>query len=340
MEGTSVLDQHKKKAAPAHKAGQSVLDQKPAHAGTQSVLDQKPAHADNQSVLGAAKASGPKKPITFYKKAWFWITIAVVLLGTGGLITFLVIQNNIKTEAAENFSKYITEASDAVDDFNREYKSAFNDFDVASYYSNEAFALSLRDKCASKLGLSDEEYKISNEINDVIEEVSGKKLDSIINMFSKSEIAEWGDAAIEKYGVGETKKKADTYKKIAEAYKDIEDKIDTCEDDISEAFKGIYTVTLGDFYVEDDSSWPDYYLPVDVKNNSEDFKIRFKVELEAYGEDGEKLGSDYIYTSYIEPGKTSEDNEAFDSGYLSKLDEIKAAKFKVTKVSIYSSEKK
>ncbi|MCQ2571151.1 MAG: hypothetical protein MJ154_02810 [Candidatus Saccharibacteria bacterium] len=328
MEGTSVLDQHKKsKAAPANAAQQSVLAQKPAHAG-------------EQSVLGAAKAAGPKKPITFYKKAWFWITIAVVLLGTGGLVTFLVINNNIRAEAAENFSKYVSEAYDAVNDFNSEYKSAFNDFDIASYYSNQELADSLRDKCAIKLGLTDEEYKISNEIDKTIEDITGKELNSFINIFKKSEIAEWGNMAIEKYGVGETKKMADTYKKIVETYKDVDDKIDACEDAIGEELKGSYTVTLGDFYIEDDSSWPDYYLPVSVKNNNKDFKIKFRIELEAYDTDGTRLGTDYIYTELIEPGKTSKDNEAFDGGYLSRLEKMKTAKFKVTKVTVNSSEKK
>ena len=54
-------------------------------------------------------------------------------------------------EAIEKYGKNALAASDAVTDFNREFRSIYNDSGLGYYSTNEKRAESLRDKCLEKI---------------------------------------------------------------------------------------------------------------------------------------------------------------------------------------------
>ncbi len=297
MEGTSVLDQNKPK--PAAEAPASVLSQ-PAPKAT----------GGDQSVLGGG-ASANHKPITFYKKAWFWIIIAVVVLGIAGLVVFLVIQANLTAEAIEKYTANASAADSASRKFDGKYWTAYSKSGLAGYYDKDnKRSVELRNKCLDELGVSSDEYEAARDIK-------------IMN----------GEKAAEELGTGETRKLSEGYKKVAEALKDPEEAVKKCEDILKSALEGDYELTIGEFTVDDTTS--KYYvstsLPIKIKNKSDD-KLKFYIKINAVDAKGNIIGYDTLYTDVIASGESYED-EIFDYGYRSKIEEMKAAKFKVVEVS-------
>lgn len=293
--------------------GESVLDQGKAKAAAPaSVLDQpKAASASGeQSVLGG---SANHKPLTFYKKAWFWIIIAVVVLGVGGLIAFLVINANITAEAIEKYDKNALAASGAISDFNREYRSAFNDSGLGYYSTNEKRANELRNKCLDTLGVSVEEFNSASDI---------KYLS--------------GERAAEELGTGETRKLSETFEKVADKLGKIDDDIDKCEDMLADTLKNDYELKIGDFEIEEKTYYARYKLPITIKNKS-DYKIKFYVKIKAVDADGKTLGTDTFYSDQLKPG-ASDEGEMFDYGYSSSYEKLKDAKFEIVEVSERSVE--
>lgn len=291
--------------------GESVLDQGKAKAAAPaSVLDQpKAAKASGeQSVLGG---SANHKPLTFYKKAWFWIIVAVVVLGTGGLVAFLVINANITAQAIEDYGKNALAATDAVSDFKREFRSAFNDSGLGYYSSNEKRTEELRDKCLEKLDIKIDDYKSVEDIK-------------YIN----------GEKAADELGTGETRKLSEGFKRIADGLSNIDDKMDACKDMLKDTLKGDYELKIGDFEVNESSYSVRYKLPVTIKNKS-DYTIRFYVKLKAVSKDGKELGKDTFYSTTLKPGE-SDDDEMFNYGYYSTYETLKDAKFEVVEVTEYS----
>lgn len=292
--------------------GESVLDQGKAKPAAASVLGNKSAaNAGEQSVLGGGAAN--HKPLTFYKKAWFWIIIAVVVLGIGGLVTFLVINANLTAEAIEKYGKNALAASDAVSDFNREYRSAFNDSGLGYYSTNEKRANELRNKCLDVLEVKVEDFEAANDIKYIS-----------------------GERAADELGTGETRKLSETFAKVAEKLDNVDDKIGKCEDMLAETLKNDYELKIGDFEVEEKTYYARYKLPITIKNKS-DYKIKFYVKIKAVDADGKTLGTDYFYSDQLKPG-ASDDGELFDYGYSSTYEKLKDAKFEIVEVSERSVE--
>lgn len=304
MEGTSVLDQNKPAAAAAPAAPAqpaSVLDQpQPAPAPA--------APTGEQSVLGAAPA-GPKKPITFYKKAWFWILIAVFVLGIAGLIVFLVIQANITEEAIKNYNKNANEAQSAAYDFDSKFSSIFGESGFDSYSTKDSRYTGFRDKCLETLGTNREQYQAAKEIT----------------FFN-------GEKAVDELGTGKVRELSESYAKVVESLGDISSKIKPCEEMLAKEFKSSYSVTVGEF-TADKSGW-DYGLSLTVKNKNSKYSVRYRIEMKAEGADGKSLGTDTVYTQFIEPGKSAE-ADIFDAGFYSKVDQLKEATFTITSVKEY-----
>ena len=293
--------------------GESVLDQGKAKAAAPaSVLDQpKAAKASGeQSVLGG---SANHKPLTFYKKAWFWIIIAVVVLGTGGLIAFLVINANITAEAIEKYGKNALAASDAVTDFNREYRSAFNDSGLGYYSTNEKRANELRNKCLDALEVNVEDFEVASDIKYIS-----------------------GERAADELGTGETRKLSETYERVAKKLENVEDDIKKCEDMLADTLKNDYELKIGDFEIEEKTYYARYKLPITIKNKS-DYKIKFYVKIKAIDANGKTLGTDYFYSDQLKPG-ASDEGEMFDYGYSSSYEKFKDAKFEIVEVSERSVE--
>lgn len=292
--------------------GESVLDQGKAKLAAASVLDNKSAaNACGQSVLGGGAAN--HKPLTFYKKAWFWIIIAVVVLGIGGLVTFLVINANLTAEAIEKYGKNALAASDAVSDFNREYRSAFNDSGLGYYSTNEKRANELRDKCLDVLEVKVEDFEAASDIKYIS-----------------------GERAADELGTGETRKLSETFERVAKKLENVEDDIKKCEDMLSDTLKNDYELKIGDFEVEEKTYYARYKLPITIKNKS-DYKIKFYVKIKAVDADGRTLGTDYFYSDQLKPG-ASDDGELFDYGYSSTYEKFKDAKFEIVEVSERSVE--
>lgn len=293
--------------------GESVLDQGKAKAAAPaSVLDQpKAASASGeQSVLGG---SANNKPLTFYKKAWFWIIIAVVVLGTGGLIAFLVINANITAEAIEKYGKNALAASDAVTDFNREYRSAFNDSGLGYYSTNEKRANELRNKCLDALEVNVEDFEVASDIKYIS-----------------------GERAADELGTGETRKLSEAYERVAKKLENVEDDIKKCEDMLADTLKNDYELKIGDFEIEEKTYYARYKLPITIKNKS-DYKIKFYVKIKAIDANGKTLGTDYFYSDQLKPG-ASDEGEMFDYGYSSSYEKFKDAKFEIVEVSERSVE--
>lgn len=292
--------------------GESVLDQGKAKPAAASVLDNKSAaNAGGQSVLGGGAAN--HKPLTFYKKAWFWIVIAVVVLGIGGLVTFLVINANLTAEAIEKYGKNALAASDAVSDFNREYRSAFNDSGLGYYSTNEKRAKELRNKCLDVLEVKVEDFEAASDIKYIS-----------------------GERAADELGTGETRKLSETFERVAKKLENVEDDIKKCEDMLSDTLKNDYELKIGDFEVEEKTYYARYKLPITIKNKS-DYKIKFYVKIKAVDADGRTLGTDYFYSDQLKPG-ASDDGELFDYGYSSTYEKFKDAKFEIVEVSERSVE--
>lgn len=292
--------------------GESVLDQGKAKAeAPASVLDNKAANTSEQSVLGGSAAN--HKPLTFYKKAWFWIIIAVVVLGTGGLIAFLVINANITAEAIEKYSKNALAASEGVTDFNREFRSLYNDSGLGYYSTNEKRSEELRNKCLEKIDVNIDDYKAASDIKYIS-----------------------GERAAEELGSGETRKLSEAFGRVAEKFKDADEAVKPCKDLLKDTLKGDYELKIGNFEVSESRYYSSYKLNVEIKNKS-DYKIRFYVKVKAVDADGKTLGTDYFYSTALKPGE-SDDDDLFTYGYSSSLDKMKDAKFEVVEVTERSVE--
>lgn len=288
--------------------GKSVLDQgkeKPAA----SVLDKKAsASTGEQSVLGNSVKQ--HKPLTFYKKAWFWIIIAVVVIGIGALVAFLIINANLTAEAIEKYDKNADAASSAVSRFDSKFYTAYNEAGLGYYSKDNKRSVDLRNKCLEELDVDVDSYESAKDIK----------------YYS-------GEKAAEEIGAGETRKLSESYEKVANNLDDIS----KCKDMLADVLKNDYELTIGEFTVDDeDSWWPDYGVNVKIKNKS-DYSIKFYIKLKAVDTDGKTIGTDYLYTDELKPGAT-DDGDMFDAGFLSSRDRLKTAKFEVVEVSERSAE--
>lgn len=286
MEGTSVLAQNKKKV-PAEKTKE-------------------------QSVLGGSVKE--HKPITFYKKAWFWIIIAVVVLGTAGLIVFLVINANIAAEAIKKFDENVASASTAVDQFESSFSEIYSESGLSGYYTRSGATdrmKSLHNKCLEKYGANDDIIKTANELDD-IRYMSGEQYS-------------------DKYGSGKTREVSENAEKAANIYKEAKKNISECEGILKDALNEDVEITFGEFKIIEGRWFNDTEMTVKIKNTS-DTSHKFRFTVEAQDEKGNKIDDDYIYTKTLSAGEEAEE-KAFE--YVSSRDEekMKTAKFVVKKLS-------
>lgn len=290
MEGTSVLAQNKKKT-PAEKAAK--------------------ISSGEQSVIGGAKKD--RKPVTFYKKAWFWIIIAVVVLGIAGLIVFLVINSNLTAEAIEKFDDNYDAVSDASSDFNSSFSSIYSDSGLAGYYSSynpSERAKGLRNKCLEKFGANDSIIKTVDEMDDYV--------------------GMTGEMAVDELGSGKVRELSDNFAKAADIYKNAKKNISDCESILEDALNSDVEISFGEFKVTEGRWYNDTELKVKVKNTS-DTSYRFSFTVEAQDEDGKKIDDDYVYTKTLSAGEEAE-VKAFDYVSSSNEEKLKSAKFVVKKL--------
>jgi hypothetical protein len=291
MEGQSVLAQNKQKA-PESKA-------------------EKPAEGASQSVLGG---NSTHKPVTFYKKAWFWIIIAVVVLGVAGLIVFLVINANLEAEAIAKYDKNVDEAYSAKSEFDNSFYSLYNEAGLTGYYdSGNKRAKEVRGKCIEKFG-GDE-----------------KMLDAMEGISDYWTIR--GEEAVEKYGSGKVRELSETYEKAATVYRDAKAKITDCKGLLEDAINSDIKVTFGEFKVVEGRWSNDTSMKITIKNMS-DTSHKFTFYVEAQDENGDKIDDDYVYTKTLSAGEETEDT-IFKYVYSSKIEKMKTAKFVVKKLHEY-----
>lgn len=293
MEGTSVLAQNKKKA-PADKT------KKPA------------VSSEGQSVLGGS--SKEHKPVTFYKKAWFWIIIAVVVLGIAGLIVFLVINANIAAEAIEKFDKNVSSASSAVDEFESSFTSIYSDSGLSGYYSRSSATdrqKELHNKCLEKYGANDDIIKVANELDDLRYTT--------------------GEEYADEFGAGKTREVSENAEKAAGIYTEAKKNISECESILKEALNSDVEISFGKFTVTEGRWYNDTELKVKIKNKS-DTSHKFHFTVEAQDENGDKIDDDYVYTKTLSAGEETEET-AFEYVYSKDEEKLKTAKFVVKKLS-------
>lgn len=288
MEGTSVLAQNKKKA-PAEKTTK--------------------ASSGEQSVLGGANKE--HKPITFYKKAWFWIIISVVVLGIAALIVLLVINANMTAEAIEKFEANIEDASKASSKFDSAYSDLYSESGLAGYYSqSNDRSISLRNKCLEKFGGNDSIARSIDEISDY------RYLT--------------GEEAVDKYGSGKVREISDNLGKATEVYKNAEKNISDCESILKDALDSDVKITFGEFTVTEGRWSDDTELKVTIKNTG-DTSHKFNFYVEAQDENGDKIDDDYIYTKVLSAGEETQE-KAFEYVYSKDIEKMKKAKFVVKKL--------
>ena len=289
MEGTSVLAQNKKKTPETKTAAK--------------------ASSGEQSVLGAAKKD--HKPVTFYKKAWFWIIIAVVVLGIAGLITFLVINANLTAEAIKKFDDNVSAANKAVNSFESSYSDIYSESGLAGYYSkSNDRSISLRNKCLEKFG--------GNE--------------SIINTIDKIDDYRYmtGEEAVDEFGSGKVRELSDNFEKATSVYKDANKNISDCKKMLDDALNEDVKISFGEFTVTESTWWDDTELEVTIKNTS-DTSHKFTFYVEAQDENGDKIDDDYIYTTTLSVGEETTE-KAFEYVYSKDIEKMKTAKFVVKKL--------
>lgn len=289
MEGTSVLAKNKQKT-PAENA---------TVGGEQSVLG------------GAAKEH---KPVTFYKKAWFWLIIAVIVLGVAGLVVFLIINANITAEAIKKFDDNYTATVEASEKFNTSFSSIYSDSGLAGYYSTykpTGRPKDLRNKCLEKFGASEGVIKSIDEMDDYL----GLK----------------GEEAVDKYGSGKVRELSENFEKATNILNDAKKSISDCEGILEDALKSDVEITFGEFKVTEGRWWNDTELKVKVKNTS-DTSYRFSFTVEAQDEDGKKIDDDYVYTKTLSAGEEAEVT-AFDYVSSANEEKLKTAKFVVKKLN-------
>ena len=293
MEGTSVLAQNKKQT-PEKKEAKSV------------------ANSEGQSVLGGAAKE--HKPITFYKKAWFWIIIAVVVLGIAGLIVFLVINANITAEAIEKFDKNVSSASSAVDEFESSFSEIYSESGLSGYYTRSSATdrqKELHNKCLEKFGANDSVINTANELDDIRYMT--------------------GESYAEENGASKTREVSENAEKAANIYKDAKSNISQCEDILKDALNADVEISFGEFTVTEGSWFNDTELKVKIKNKS-DTSHKFHFTVEAQDENGDKIDDDYIYTKTLSAGEETEE-KAFEYVYSKDEEKMKTAKFVVKKLA-------
>lgn len=291
MEGTSVLAQNKKEA-PANKEAK-------ATAGESSVLG------------GAAKEH---KPVTFYKKAWFWLIIAVIVLGVAGLIVFLVINANIAAEAIEKFDKNVSSASSAVDEFESSFSEIYSESGLSGYYTRSSATdrqKELHNKCLEKFGANDSIINTANELDDIRYMT--------------------GESYAEENGASKTREVSENAEKAANIYKDAKSNISQCEDILKDALNADVEISFGEFTITEGRWLNDTELKVKIKNKS-DTSHKFHFTVEAQDENGDKIDDDYIYTKTLSAGEETEE-KAFEYVYSKDEEKMKTAKFVVKKLS-------
>lgn len=289
MEGTSVLDQNKQqKTAP--NAGVPAQGSAPA--------------ADN-SVLGNSK------PVTFYKKAWFWIIIGVVVLGIGALVTFLIIQANLTAEAIEKYDRNVKDVGNAVQDYSSSFSNVYRDSGLPGYYStSDSFSVEMRNKCTEKYGVSGDDFKAVEDIKYYT-----------------------GEDAVDAIGAGKTRDLSEQYRRVADSLKEALDHIGDCKQILADRLAEDVEVKFGTYKIEQQGTyihWYDTELPVTITNKSDRY-LSFSIKITAYDKKDKEIHSDTVYTDKLAPGK-SVDEAAFDYVSDSTAELLKDATFKVEEI--------
>ena len=289
---------------------ESVLSQGKAKASG-SVLnkqDASTAASGEQSVLGS---NVNHKPLTFYKKAWFWIIIAVVVLGVAGLVVFLVIQSNLAAEAIEKYGRNAKDASNAVDDYERKFSTAYSDSGLPGYYmESNSFTVEMRNKCVEKYGVSGDDFKAIEDIK-------------YYN----------GETAVDEYGSSKTRELSEKYRKIADNLTKASENIKECKQLLSDRVAEDVDIKIGDYSYEEQGTyfhWYDSKLPVTITNKS-DKTLSFTIEIVAYDKDGKEIETGYVYVTRLGAGKTATKN-TFTSVSESIGESLKDATFKVASI--------
>lgn len=121
----------------------------------------------------------------------------------------------------------------------------------------------------------------------------------------------------------------------SKAIDDISKDLDTrTGDNTEEVLKNNVDVAIGDFVATTDKyGLTDTKLQVNVTNKSSEQKS-FSIEIEAVDTNGNRLDTDTIYISNLNPGQT-QSKEAFTLVTSDKVNDLKSAKFNVVSVSMY-----
>ncbi len=121
----------------------------------------------------------------------------------------------------------------------------------------------------------------------------------------------------------------------SKAIDDISKDLDTLTgDNTEEVLKNNVDVAIGDFVATTDKyGLTDTKLQVNVTNKSSEQKS-FSIEIEAVDTNGNRLDTDTIYISNLNPGQT-QSKEAFTLVTSDKVNDLKSAKFNVVSVSMY-----
>jgi hypothetical protein len=278
-----------------------------------SVLDQKPkkpaaekSNSGEQSVLG-----GSSKPITFYKKPWFWIIIAVVVLGGAGLGIFLGINASLTAEAIEKYTDNAKAADDAAYEFERSFANIYSDSGLSGYYSdsNER-SISLRNKCAGEFGISEDTMK---DIDDIDSYADGEEM-------------------VEKVGAGKTRELSDKFADATDKLKEAKKNITKCEDMLKKALEDDVEIKLGSFTAKKISTYRNETgMKVTVKNTG-DTSHSYYFKVVAKKSSGTQIDSDSVYTKTLSAGESAEFT-VFDYVYSSDIEDMKKAEFSIESLS-------
>ena len=271
-----------------------------------------PKEAGEQSVLGSASSG---KQFTFYKKAWFWITVSLVILaGVGTLVFFLVLNANLAAEeekAIESYNKNSKAAYSARSSFDSKFYLIYSEAGLSGYYGdNKSRADKLRNKCLEKFDISSDLYK---EIGDIE--------------------TYYGDTAVDMYGSSKTSELSKKYGEAAEKLEKAKKNITKCKSIVNNAIKDDVSVKFGEFQIIKKTYWDDSVVKATVTNKSDE-SHSFSITVAAVDEDGEEISTDSIYTKTLGAGESAT-FDVFDYVSSTKYDKMKKAKFIVKKVYEY-----
>ncbi len=271
----------------------SVLDQnKPNKQEASTAVAAEPK--SEQSVLSQPSSpSAPKKPITFYKKAWFWLIIIFILLGIGGLVTFLVIQSNITAEAIENYDKYAKSANTNANEFDSAFRRLYSYSNLAGYYEeSNPRSVKMRNECLGKYDVSEEDFKAAKDMK-------------YLN----------GETAVEELGSGDAHKLSDKYKDVSEKLKDTSGNIESkCKELLEKALTSSVEINVSDYKVSEGSYSNSATFKVTIKNIGDSkHKYYFRVYALKNADDDtdDNMDYDYFYTNELAPGESQTLNGDF-----------------------------